>query len=234
MPRLESRVAQVEPPSDRLGSSPSPTTAVAPIADLPLQPSGTANTDTSASSLPTGTINPSPTRESAFQDAFTNAIQEITALLSEATIPMRRVYNVLLGAARTGLVSNDCVILVRPVQGRPFCCDYGCGLIYNTNQGASLVREGERNVFGLGLTRLEDIYINDATAPSIVPHLPDWLRAVKLNSMIILPLHESRVAFALMVVAWPEKKAVKFTDAELRQVRALLRLIGTAHRISRS
>ncbi len=235
LPRLQSRVAGIEPPGAAFnGTAPPTRNATTP----PVVPASVSSHAASGSAPPL-TESPAPaaparSRETVFQDAFTRAIQEITSLLGEPTIPMKRVYALLLDAARTGLASQDSLILVRSGSGKPYHCDYGCGPAFEAQRGTGLAREGERNVLGLCLTRLEDIYINDATAPSIVPHLPDWLRATKFNSMVIFPMHESRAPFAIMIVGWPEKKAVKFTDAELRQIRALLRLVGTAHRLSLS
>ncbi len=226
LPRLASRIANAEPPD-----AAKPTRAHPPADESARDAVHSASP---VSDTPSAGTPPARSRESIFQDAFAQAIQVITGLLGEPKIPMKRVYDVLLDATRTGLASSDCMVLVRSGSGKPYHCDYGCGPAFEAQRGSSLVREGERNVFGLCLARLEDIYINDATAPSIVPHLPEWLRAEKLNSMVILPVHESRAPFAILIAGWSEKKAVKFTDAELRQIRALLRLVGTAHRLSMS
>jgi hypothetical protein len=94
------------------------------------------------------------------------------------------------------------------------------------------VRDSDRNVCGICLQRLEDVFINDATDAKILTHLPPWLKASNLASFVLLPIHEGRRPFALLLAGWSEKKTIGFTVSQIRQVRSMLKLVGTANRLA--
>ena len=93
-------------------------------------------------------------------------------------------------------------------------------------------RSDDRDVFGLCLQRLNDVLIYDTSDPKILPHLPAWIKATGIAAFVLLPIQESQQAFGLLMAGWMEKKTVGFTVAQIRQVRSMLKLAGTARRLS--
>ena len=133
-----------------------------------------------------------------------------------------------------GFTAAEGLLFVRERSSLPYSARYGQGRLFDSIFRQPLVRESDRTVCGVCLQRLEDVFINDASDPKIVPHLPQWLKESRLASFVLLPIHEGRRPFALLLAGWPERKNIGFTVTQIRQVRAMLKLVGTAHRLSAS
>lgn len=175
---------------------------------------------------------PPASSEVIFQRAFDTGIDQLASLLDEQPVNMDKVYRVILQATMQGFTASEGMLFVRDRASLPYSAIQGKGPIYDTIRRQPLVRESDRNVCGICLQRLEDVFINDATDGKIIPHLPPWLIASKLASFVLLPIHENKHPFALMIAGWPDKKTMGFTVSQIRQVRSLLKLVGTAHRLA--
>lgn len=175
---------------------------------------------------------PSATGDVIFQRAFDAGIDQLASLLDEQPVDMTKVFRVVLQAALQGFSSNEGMLFVRDRASLPYSAQLGQGMLYESIRRQSLVRESDRNVCGICLQRLEDVFINDASDAKIFIHLPPWLKASKLASFVLLPIHEGRRPFALLLAGWPEKKTIGFTVSQIRQVRSMLKLVGTANRLA--
>ena len=177
-------------------------------------------------------LEPAINSEAIFQRAFDAGIDQLASLLDEQPVKMDNVFNVVLQAALQGFSSNEGLVFVRDRASLPYSAQFGQGMLYESIRRQSLVRESDRNVCGICLQRLEDVFINDASDPKILIHLPAWLKASKLSSFVLLPIHEGKRPFALLLAGWPEKKTMGFTVNQIRQVRSMLKLVGTANRLA--
>ena len=175
---------------------------------------------------------PSATGEVIFQRAFDAGIDQLASLLDEQPVDMNKVFRVVLQAALQGFSANEGMLFVRDRASLPYSAQLGQGTLYDSIRRQPLVRESDRNVCGICLQRLEDVFINDASDAKILIHLPPWLKASKLASFVLLPIHEGRRPFALLLAGWPEKKTIGFTVSQIRQVRSMLKLVGTANRLA--
>lgn len=170
--------------------------------------------------------------ETIFQRAFDAGIDQLASLLDEQPVKMDNVFRVVLQAALQGFSANEGMVFVRDRASLPYSAQFGQGTLYDSIRRQSLVRESDRNVCGICLQRLEDVFINDASDPKILLHLPPWLKTSKLSSFVLLPIHEGKRPFALLLAGWPDKKTMGFTVNQIRQVRSLLKLVGTANRLA--
>jgi len=175
---------------------------------------------------------PAISGEAIFQRAFDAGIDQLASLLDEQPVKMDNVFRVVLQAALQGFSANEGLVFVRDRASLPYSAQFGQGALYESIRHQSLVRESDRNVCGICLQRLEDVFINDASDPKILIHLPAWLKASKLSSFVLLPIHEGKRPFALLLAGWPEKKTMGFTVNQIRQVRSMLKLVGTANRLA--
>lgn len=175
---------------------------------------------------------PPASTEVIFQRAFDTGIDQLASLLGDTPVDMNKVFHVVLQASLLGFNASEAVVFVRDRTSLPYSVQHGKGPLYETIRRQPLVRESDRNVCGICLQRLEDVFINDATDPKIVPHLPPWLKDSKLASFVLLPVHENKRPFALLLAGWTEKKTMGFTVSQIRQIRSLLKLAGTANRLA--
>jgi hypothetical protein len=218
-PSTESR-----PPSD----APASASVDSSRPNAPLAPNSASSEITPASAEAAHALN-----DAAFQQAFESGIEQLATLLDESPVHMSKVYSVVLKAALEGFRSQEGLLLTRHRDGA-YVPALGQGVLFKELRERSLVRETDRDVFGLCLQRLEDVFIYDASEAKITPHIPPWMRPAKLASFVLLPIHENRRPFALLLAGWPEKKTKNFSVAQIRQVRSLLKLVGTARRLSES
>jgi HD-like signal output (HDOD) protein len=181
---------------------------------------------------PTPAEPPPPVTEAAFQNAFQNGIEQIAGLLEDDPVDMRKVYSVVLRTAQQGFGTQDCIIFARDSSSRRYPASFGSGALFNVVQRHSGAKEDDRDVFGLCLQRLEDVLIYDAADPKIVPHLPAWLKAGQLGSFVLLPIQENRRPFAVLLAGWNHKRTAGFTVAQIRHVRSMLKLAGTAKKLA--
>jgi len=251
-PRLRARVIRKDPagyaPLARLLENPTeaaPKTenvgAVKSRSTEPLQPQETGTpvpptaTTTPSSSTEIPAVKPQEAEASSevvFQRAFDTGIDQLANLLDEQPVNMDKVFRVVMRAAMQGFAAHEAVMFVRDRASLPYSALFGHGLLYDTIRHQPLVRESDRNVCGICLQRLEDVFINDASDAKIIPHLPPWLKSSKLTSFVLLPIHEGRRPFAVLLAGWTEKKTIGFTVNQIRQVRSMLKLVGTANRLA--
>lgn len=261
-PRLQARVARKDPsgflPLTRLTPIDGEPTATStppvppPHSELPV-PAPTTSTPTpsqvkasSPTTPPTPPVKepalpataalkrsePPVSTEAIFQRAFDTGIDQLASLLNESPVDMNKVFRVILQATMQGFTTNETVLFVRDRSSLPYSVQFGKGSLHDAIRRQPLVRESDRNVCGICLQRLEDVFINDATDAKIIAHLPPWLKSSKLASFVLLPVHENKRPFALVLAGWHEKKTIGFTVSQIRQVRSLLKLAGTAHRLA--
>jgi len=210
-----------------------------PATDLanPLSLPATPSASSPGTSIPPSTeAVPPPTEnkptEGLFHRAFQTGIEQLAGFLEDDPVDMRKVYDAVLAAALQGFTSNEGVIFMRDASGRRFIPSLGSGPLFNAIRATAAIREEDRNAFGLCLQRMEDILIYDATDPKLDAHLPPWIKSNRLASFVLLPLHDNRRPFALLLIGWSEKKTVGFTVSQIRQVRSMLKLAGTARKLS--
>ena len=186
-----------------------------------------------AATLPVaGLVESAASGEAIFQRAFDAGIDQLASLLDDQPVVMDKVFHVVLQAALQGFSAHEGMLFVRDRASLPYSAQFGQGTLFDKIRRQSLVRESDRNVCGICLQRLEDVFINDASDAKILIHLPSWLQGSKLASFVLLPIHEGRRPFALLLAGWPEKKTMGFTVNQIRQVRSMLKLVGTANRLA--
>lgn len=209
-------------------SAPVPPAAIPPLASTPPVVPVPSGTD---AALPSPE---SKAPEGAFHRAFQSGIEQLASLMENDSVDMRKVFDAVLAAALQGFASNEGVLFLRDASGRKFIPSLGSGPLFQAIRATASVREEDRDAFGLCLQRMEDILIYDANDPKLDAHLPSWIKANKLASFVLLPMQDNRRPFALLLIGWPEKKTVGFTVSQIRQVRSMLKLAGTARKLSDS
>lgn len=174
------------------------------------------------------------TSETVFQQAFESGIEKLAELLGDQPVSMAKVYEVVLLAAQQGFASHEGLILTKGTGDGLFNATLGTGAFFKTVRNRPLLREADRDVFGISLQRMEDVFIYDAADPKILPHVPAWFRPSNLAAFVLLPIHENRRPFALLMAGWTEKKTKSFSVTQIRQVRSMLKLVATARRLTQS
>ncbi len=228
-PRLQCRIAGEDPLMLRLAAAQA--LGAQPTAESAVNGSDSITSSEGASAAPVPA--PANTSETVFQQAFESGIEQLASLLDEQPVNMSRIYQVVLKSALQGFAARDGVILTRK-SDHAYAAAYGSGRLFEAIRDRSLVREADRDVFGVSLQRMEDVFIYDAADVRIAPHIPAWMKPGQLASFVILPIHENKKPFALLLAGWTDKKTKSFSVTQIRQVRSMLKLVGTARRLAQA
>jgi len=79
-----------------------------------------------------------------------------------------------LNALVKGLGAHEAWLFLRPPGGQSFALVRGIGEQWQSVKSKAAVRTDQRSVFGVCLSRGENIFIQDSADPKLTPYLPSW------------------------------------------------------------
>ncbi|HVU17091.1 MAG TPA: HDOD domain-containing protein [Candidatus Didemnitutus sp.] len=87
-----------------------------------------------------------------------------------------------------------------------------------------VVNKSERTVFGICLARREHVLIHDTGMLSILPYLPDWLRAAPAfpGAFLLMPLMRGDACAGLVLVGWHRPQRIAVTPDQAEQARQVI------------
>ncbi len=86
----------------------------------------------------------------------------------------------------------------------------------------AIVRDGERTVFGVCLSRREVVVLHDTREPTILRYLPTWWDATvhAPRAFALIPVTESGQVTALIMAGWQAPRRVSLSDTDVAQAQA--------------
>jgi hypothetical protein len=95
--------------------------------------------------------------------------------------------------------------------------------VFSALRDSAAIRAEERTVFGVCLTRHENVFIHCASDPKIQPYLPVWwTRARAIGSFVLLPLGAPRANAGLIVAGWRDAHQIVISQELNKLIRPLL------------
>lgn len=87
-----------------------------------------------------------------------------------------------------------------------------------------IIHKSERTVFGICLARREHVLIHDTSTHSIVPYLPDWMRAAPgfPGAFLLMPLLRGDACAGLVLIGWHQPQRISVTPEQAEQARQLI------------
>lgn len=129
----------------------------------------------------------------------------------------------IIAGLRDSLAADECWLFGREPETPEFRLTHGLGARWQDLRPTARLREGERTVLGLCLARQENILIHDATAGSIQPHLPVWLREhAPLGAFVLLPMHHLARSCGLIIAGWRGPHPIALDAEHSQSIRRLL------------
>jgi HD-like signal output (HDOD) protein len=137
----------------------------------------------------------------------------------------------IVDSVQRGFAAPECLLFSRSDHAASFELTHGRGACFTALGQRVRVRAADRTVFGVCLSRGENVVIHQAADPKIAAYLPDWLRALPaLNSFVLLPLISEGQAEGIVLAGWPTARQVVIAPEQARLIRALLAACGTRNR----
>jgi HD-like signal output (HDOD) protein len=232
------RPPDATPPTPRITSAAEgPPTRSTPNARVvsPAAPAETAPTrpqreKASAVPLPTGDTPDSAPQIEIEQQSWHEGVDLLARCLEEPRPDFAKIQRLALEHVQKGFGAPEAVLLSLDSDHRNYVATLGQGRLIGYIRGDRAVRRDERTVFGICLSRRDNVVIHDTTDPRIAPYLPAWCAGKNgLGAFVAMPLHDHKQCFALIIVGWPEPRKIVITPEHSKLLHSLLVLVSTAH-----
>lgn len=164
---------------------------------------------------------------------LTEALLQLTELMSSAVVELHAMEQVALAAIQSGLRLRDCLYFTRDGPAGAYAAHAGLGELLGRIRGRPIMEAGRRDVFGICLTRREDVLIRDTSDPKLRAFLPEWLMGEgTVRSFILLPLVGEAGVFALIVGTRNGTEPIQLSSREVQLLKALRQHLTAARRLA--
>jgi HD-like signal output (HDOD) protein len=160
-------------------------------------------------------------------ESWQQGAARLRALVGERDRPLEEVLSAAIEILMAGFGAPEGVVFASTGHGRAFNAVRRCGPRLQRARPESL-RAEDRTVFGICLSRRENVLIHDAADPKLRAYLPEWLGAGEtLGAFILLPLFsgDHRVQ-GLILCGWPEARRIGLTAEHSALLKDLLGLVA--------
>ncbi len=232
--RIGERARQTEPMPALPNALALGATHPGPNAPPPTEKSTPGTATGAAESPPQPGAGPAPQKPGPDAVAIlTEGLMHLTELTVATVIDLPAMDMVALSAARRAFALQDSVLLQRDSDGKTFTATLGLGELFNLIRGRPLVSSDRRDVFGISISRREDVLIRDTADPKIQPFIPEWLRSAgAITTFILLPMVNETGAIALIVGTRTGPTPLQPSPRELQLLKAIRQHLVAARRLA--
>lgn len=207
-------------PAESAASSPVP--AEPPAADAA---GGGGETVSPSAAGPAGIPTAAPRESAGF--GWQAEIDRVSALGTSPQATPQSLMRAILESLRRGFDAPESLLFCPPMPGADHRLVHGHGQLFNRLRARARIRPEERTVFGVCLTRRENVVIHHAADPKIGAYLPDWLREpLALGAFVLLPIAHGATVHGIVLVGWPEARQITIKPEHVRMIRTLLTVVG--------
>lgn len=195
--------------------------AVAPVAEK----AGTSNPIAAPQIAPVVAIDPaaSPENQAAAAFCWQSEIDRLSVLARSGRGSRGALLTAIVDSVQRGFAAPECLLFSKADGSSIFELTHGRGRSFASLGHRARLRTTDRTVFGVCLTRGENVVIHRAADPKIVAYLPDWLRHEEaISSFVLLPLTADGQTDGLVLAGWPTARQVVIAPAQAQLIRALL------------
>ncbi len=154
-------------------------------------------------------------------------IERLQALSGNPSRSRETLLLAVLDSVRRGFAAPECLLFSQPTPDADFRLAHGHGPLFKQLRSHPRVRAHDRNVFGVCLSRRENVVIHHAADPKITPYLPEWMREpLLLGAFALLPIVDEQHASGVILVGWRESRQITITTEHVRLIRRLLAIVG--------
>jgi HD-like signal output (HDOD) protein len=165
------------------------------------------------------------------QQSWHEGVDLLSRCLEEPRPDFTKILRLALEHVQKGFGAPEAVLLSLDSDHRNYVAMMGQGKLIRHIRGDRAVRRDEHTVFGISLSRRDNVVIHNTTDPRIAPYLPAWcIGQDGLGAFVAMPLHDRQACFALIIVGWLEPHKIVITPEHSKLLHSLLVLVGTAYR----
>jgi len=173
---------------------------------------------------------PVPHRPTVSDDRLRDGLAELVALDSHPGTPADVIYRSVLEIIAEAFAAPEVILFLRPPGVPTLHVSHGLGASWRKLQPFATVTPDERSIFGLSLTRRENLLIHDAQEASIAPYLPGWFRdPPDLRAYVLLPIVHAEQPAGILVAGWVAKRKIVIGPDQVQLLRELLAIVSRKH-----
>ena len=160
---------------------------------------------------------------------FTERSAKITDMAAQTPEKWESLLAMLAEAIRDGLVLDECLVFLKYSDDKFFSARIGNGKFFKQIQNRPLLDANQRSIFTIGLTRGDDLVIENPSDPRIAPFIPEWLLPAVLKSqLILLPVRTRSGTIAIVCGICKPSATLQFPESQKQQVKILRQQIARA------
>ncbi len=220
-------IPKVDPINPTESPSPSPTPlksspATTPVADQAPNKNPTISPPTAA-----------PETLESWSDALTKSPEFET---QPETVPAPEAptdpWSAALKFVHDGFGAQECWLFLPKPGGESLPLTEGIGAHWKEFKKSAALRLDERTVFGVCLTRRENVVIHDTTAATLTPYLPAWFRKTSgaPGAFLLMPLHENKLTHGLILIGWEKPQRITVSPAQTELARQMFAGVSASQR----
>lgn len=155
------------------------------------------------------------------------AMEKMRELLADPPLDVPRAIMIALEALVEDQSLDDCIFLRRKNGTESFFQIYGVGKLFYGTRKQVVVKQSNRDVFGLAISRKQDVLFGSAADKKVQSYLPAWLRQFRsIRALYILPVAlDSECEALIMGVSW-SGYFMNLEGEKLAELRKLRDLVG--------
>ncbi|HEY4248211.1 MAG TPA: HDOD domain-containing protein [Lacunisphaera sp.] len=131
-----------------------------------------------------------------------------------------------------GFGAQECWLFLPKTGGESLPLTQGIGTHWKEFKKSAALRLDERTVFGVCLTRRENVVIHDTTAATLTPYLPAWFRKTSgaPGAFLLMPLHEKKITHGLILIGWEKPQRITVSPAQTELARQMFASVSSSER----
>jgi HD-like signal output (HDOD) protein len=166
-------------------------------------------------------------------DPLTHCLIQLAGLLAASRIDLKAIESLVVRCISRGLCLRDCLLCVRDADANRFAMRAGVGELALGSRTDWVVDADRRDIFGIAVSRGDDVLIQDTSESKLRRYLPDWLvDGGRVTSFVLLPLRNEQGTLGLILGTRSGGPALAPAQRELQMLRAIRHHLLTAWRIS--
>ncbi len=157
-------------------------------------------------------------------------LAEVTKLIEDGRIRTSVIVDKVLSLLQRGFSTEDGIVFSSESGDGYYDPSTGNHRLIHAWKNWARVKNVERTVFGVCLSKHENILIHDATDTKIAPYLPDWFRSRQLlGAFVLLPIGSAQNPHGLILIGWSSPRQIAIPPEHAKLIRALLTLLGRTY-----
>jgi len=157
-------------------------------------------------------------------------LAELAALASLPGTPADIIYRSVPEIMAEAFAAPEVILLLRAPDAPTLHVSHGLGANWRRLQPFATVTPSERTIFGLCLTRRENLLVHDAQEASIAPYLPGWFRdPPDLRAYVLLPIVLAGQPAGLLLAGWATKRKIVIAPDQVQLLSELLAIVARKH-----